>query len=410
MSATPLSPDEVREVQSQLRALGEGVGPDYDPTWLQDKVETLLRGSTFVYVAEGRANAVYRMIFPPSEDEEQAAAADGADADADADAPPAPRDDPEAWRRHPLAGYLLRVPKVVAGAAPHGYGELQRYRTAVVEPRVGARFLVPQLLVRLAAPQHGAALNAERAAHGAGRDPGSAVGGNEAFLIEDLSPLPWRDDLGLEFKPKWLAQSPIAPVGATRCRTCAREAWRNHEKLEELEASGGEHKSKKKKPITPPVCPLGLVHADPDVVRGTLRALTPSDGWSDADRERLRAALGRTQVLARLRDLQCAGDAGNAMFDCPQDDDFGLAMTLRDCTCFVRMPRVAAGAGAEDGNNNDEEEEVEIRFADVDRKNWESKAEYWQHSHTNLVEKGYYHGTEEPPMETHCLLSGVVAE
>ena len=48
--------------------------------------------------------------------------------------------------------------------------------------------------------------------------------------------------------------------------------------------------------------------------------------------------------------------------------------------------------------------EIEIKLADVDRKNWESKAEYWQHSHTNLVENGFYHGTESPRMETACLI------
>lgn len=362
MGSTPLSADEVHEVRSQLEILGVGGGPGLDSTWLQEKVETIIGASTFVYVAEGRANAVFRMV----------SADDGG----------AGRDDPQVWKDHPLAGYLLRIPKVVEGTAPHSYEELQRYREAIVEPRVGAQHLVPQLLVRLEA-HHTDLLNAERSAHGQ-RDPGSSVSADVAFLIEDLSPLPWRDDLGLEFKPKWLAQSPIAPEGATRCRTCAREAFRNHEKLEEG----------RKKAVSPPVCPLGLVHADPAVVARTIQSLAPPD-WTDADRERLLVAFKETGILERLRELQCSGDLANAMFDAPQDEDFGLAMTLRDCTCFVRMPRVP-----EDGGRG-----VEIRLADVDRKNWESKAEYWQHSHTNLVDTGYYHGREEPPMETHCLLS-----
>ncbi|KAI1844925.1 hypothetical protein JX266_008941 [Neoarthrinium moseri] len=313
----------------------------------------LHRHTQFVYMAEGRANVVFKLIEPEIGVGE------------------------EYEGQHVLAGLLLRVPKIVKGTEPHSYEELQRYRERLVEPKVGAQHLVPQLLVKLE-PRITQQMNLERDRNSQ-RDTASTLAEGHAMLIEDMSTPPWRNAIGLEFKPKWLAQSPIAPADATRCRTCAREGFRNSEKRVEG------------KKTSPPVCPLGLVHGNPAVVLETIRHLTP--GWAEADRKRLEQAFQKTQIFQKLRTLQVRGDPGDTMFTNPQDEDFGLAMTLRDCTCFVRMPKDAGGPG-----------ETEIRLADVDRKNWESKAEYWQNSHTNLVEKGFYHGREEPRMETHCLL------
>ncbi|KAK8089332.1 hypothetical protein PG997_004293 [Apiospora hydei] len=343
---------------------------------VQRATDRLQEAGSFVHVAEGRANAVFRVC----------AAADG---DGDGDG---------------IGEDLL--PGKIEGAHPYDYERLQKFRATMIVPAVGARHLVPQLLVRVTEAQ-AAAMNRARAASGKAKDDSTIEGPGFAMLIQDMTPAAARQQLGMEFKPKWLAQSPIAPAGAKRCRTCAREAYRNSQKLAKQqqqqqqqgeegreEGEGEEQQQQKKKPkaaAAAPVCPLGLLHDDPDVVLRAIARFAPSS-WTPADHERLRRALATSGLLTKLRDVQTAGDPGNTMFDNPEDPGFGLAMTLRDCTCFVRMPQ------------DDSNDEVEIKLADVDEKNWVSKKEYWQKSHSNLVDSGFYHGTEEPHMETQCVL------
>lgn len=330
-------------LRNGLDVLAEGGKPGHQDE-LREAVESLIKNSDFIYVAEGRANAVFE-VQPRQADDL-------------------------------LAGWLLRVPKKVEGALPHSYEELQRYRERVVAPKVGTKHLVPQLLVSVS-PVATEALNTERELRSQRKEPHSSVAEGHAMLVQDMNILPGHNDIGLEFKPKWLAQSPIAPPDSTRCRTCAREAYRNHEK----QAEG--------KKTKPPVCPLGLVASDAREVLQTIKLLAPD--WSPSDQEHLQRAFSESGIFQKLRDLQVEGDPGNTMFNHPENESFGLAMTLRDCTCFVRMPKSADGR-------------VEIKLADVDKKNWESKADYWQDSHTNLVEHGYYHGTETPKMATSCIL------
>jgi inositol-pentakisphosphate 2-kinase len=66
-------------------------------------------------------------------------------------------------------------------------------------------------------------------------------------------------------------------------------------------------------------------------------------------------------------------------------------MTLRDCSCFVRIPA-------------DPETPVEARFADLDKKNWEVKVEYWRATERDLIEGGYYEGREGVEQKTNCLV------
>ncbi|KAH6653876.1 inositol-pentakisphosphate 2-kinase-domain-containing protein [Truncatella angustata] len=338
----------LEELQPGLKILADGGKPKQQDL-LRELVEGVIKTAEFEYIAEGRANAVFKVNSAPGIDH--------------------------------LAGWLLRVPKQVEGATPHSYEELQKYRETVVEPRVGTKHLVPQLMVSV--PAEGTrAMNEQRELRSRRKEPSSSIAAGFAMLIQDMNPRAGHGDLGLEFKPKWLAQSPIAPGDAVRCRTCAREAWRNHEK----QAEGKSTKT--------PVCPIGLVDPDPAHVLYTVELLAPD--WSPSEQHRLRDAFSGSGIFQKLRDLQVRGDPGDTMFTNPQSEGFGLAMTLRDCTCFVRMSRTGEG-------------EVEIKLADVDRKNWESKAEYWQHSHTNLVDNGYYHGTESPRMATKCVLERTAA-
>ncbi|KAL2188638.1 hypothetical protein L209DRAFT_741704 [Thermothelomyces heterothallicus CBS 203.75] len=70
---------------------------------------------------------------------------------------------------------------------------------------------------------------------------------------------------------------------------------------------------------------------------------------------------------------------------------FQLAMTLRDCACFLRVP-------ADPGSP------VEAKLGDLDKKNGAAKLGYWQRIETRLIEGGYYAGREVEGVEVNCRL------
>ncbi|KAI1405804.1 inositol-pentakisphosphate 2-kinase-domain-containing protein [Hypoxylon fuscum] len=326
------------------------IEPAVTPNQLCDLSRVLDR-SQFIHLAEGRANAVFSIKEPR---------------------------DPAVPKGF-FQGTLLRVPKATPDVTPCDYETLQDFQEKFVDVHVGRQHIVPQVLIRIS---QGVANSLNIKRDYALRNKGvkgdlSVIKAGYAMLVEDMGPsLEYKT---LEFKPKWLAQSPMAPKDATRCRTCAREALRNG-KLRQMGMK------------TPaPVCPLGLLHKDRAVVMSTIDRLAPK--WSERDRERLADALRESGVLERLRDLQVEGDSGNTLFTRPSDPRFGLSMTLRDCSCFVRMPL-------------DEYSPVVIKLADVDKKNWREKQSYWQRRHTDLVNNGWYRGEESlnPPIETACTL------
>ncbi|AEO57785.1 hypothetical protein MYCTH_2062719 [Thermothelomyces thermophilus ATCC 42464] len=80
------------------------------------------------------------------------------------------------------------------------------------------------------------------------------------------------------------------------------------------------------------------------------------------------------------------------------DDDlsgagrFQLAMTLRDCACFLRVP-------ADPGSP------VEAKLGDLDKKNGAAKLGYWQRVEKRLIEGGYYAGREVEGVEVNCRLA-----
>lgn len=362
-------------------------GSDPEPivtSEVSEDLTALLSRYQFEYLAEGRANVVFSI-------RDVAAAATGDPT------PPPPRGQ--------FLGTLLRVPKTTPGVTPCDYETLQRFHEEAVERRVGRQHVVPQILVSISqglADRLDAGLRRDSTRgdhdHDNDNDHEKKIHPGPAMLVQDMGPSP-AYPLALEFKPKWLAQSPLAPPGATRCRSCAREALRNAQKIQAAATSAA---SPPPPPPLPPVCRLGLVHDDPAVFQATVDELAAPWGWSEADRARLAAGLRASGVLERIRELQVSGDPERTLFERPEDPDFGLAMTLRDCSCFVRMTSAGGGGGGSGGRGG----EVVVKLADVDKKNWEEKQTYWQKSHLNLVQGGWYVGEEEPPIETHCLLGG----
>ncbi|KAH6849782.1 inositol pentakisphosphate 2-kinase-like protein [Chaetomium sp. MPI-CAGE-AT-0009] len=342
----------------------------------------------FKFVGEGAANVVFEVIAPPGDEHSSI-----------------------------FQGYLLRVPKAETKA--HNYVELQEYWETVVAPLFGHEELVQQRLVKLGSEEVASRLNATLELKEETRRPdfrGSRVAIAEyGMLVEDMRQR-HTDDLTLEFKPKWLAQSRHAPLSATRCRTCAREALRQHSKP---------HAAKKRTPLCPlnllacATSPTALAHVTaqlstlapltgvcPASTATTTTTIPPTQQQQQQQRQqrqqreqrqqqqqhaRLTTWLRTNALLPRLRAAQLAHD---------DDDDDGanpsrvaLAMTLRDCACFVRVPADAGQA-------------VEAKLGDLDRKNWEAKMGYWREMEGRLVEGGFYEGREEgvEGVETDCLL------
>jgi inositol-pentakisphosphate 2-kinase len=102
-----------------------------------------------------------------------------------------------------------------------------------------------------------------------------------------------------------------------------------------------------------------------------------------------------SKLLERLRDLQMMLDPIGVLDNDKNDENFRAAMTLRDCTVFIRLPK--------------EEEEwhlAEARIGDLDLKS-PDKAGYWKETERALIDEGWYAGTErlsdQQPMT--CLLS-----
>ncbi|OIW33600.1 hypothetical protein CONLIGDRAFT_184866 [Coniochaeta ligniaria NRRL 30616] len=289
-------------------------------------------------------------------------------------------------------GKLLRVPK--AGTSAYSHEELQHYWQDIVAPLFPKNELVRQSLIRLTGSGIVPKLNAILAKNEATRRKdfqGSRVADAEhGMLVEDMRSQNPTDKV-IEFKPKWLSQSRAAPPGATRCRNCAREAYRANKNGETLGSSGRW-----------PLCPLRLIHGrdmtckhegegNPECAFCTLVTnllLGSGDrtnrGMLQSYRPQLSRWIRKNKLLHRLKSLQVARETG-------LDADQELNMTLRDCTCFLRI-------------RADPQQPVEARLGDLDRKNGSAKREGWHEMESKLVEGGYYEGTEQPRQRTACWL------
>jgi inositol-pentakisphosphate 2-kinase len=193
------------------------------------------------------------------------------------------------------------------------------------------------------------------------------------LLITDMTPR-GPDETVIEFKPKWLTQSPSAPENSKRCRQCARVAKDNAER-----ARIGERLQKT-------VCPLDLVSSsNEDLVNVATLMLAPNrpNGPCSSETEILRFAkwLSRNPLLERLKNMQALWDQKGPLEADVEDQNFLVSMTLRDCTVFLRLP-------------NDETKEIEARIGDLDLKS-PGKKEYWQNTERALIEEGWYEGLED---------------
>ncbi|TKA67872.1 hypothetical protein B0A49_07248 [Cryomyces minteri] len=186
-------------------------------------------------------------------------------------------------------------------------------------------------------------------------------------------------EFAIELKPKWLLQSPNAPAEAVRCRTCALRARRNAMAHAEVEVHAQQA-----------VCPLSLVEGDETERRSAVEGIVRhryhklEHNPDVADRQFVTDRLVeffRTEGLAILKELRrhqqsldpdgilsCAGEP---------DERFLRAMTLRDCTLFIRIHLTNNG--------------LEARLGDLDLKMAEKgKVAKWRKIERSLLDEGWY--------------------
>ncbi|KAG5952647.1 hypothetical protein E4U57_005916 [Claviceps arundinis] len=295
-------------------------------------------------VGEGAANAVFELKYP-SRDR-------------------AGRD---------LQGFLLRVAKVPSLGAPltYNYHLQQQYLQTAIRPILGEH-VVHQELVMLHETNIVQELNnLLRDINHTRRDKfkGTYVGESEwGFLIEDMRPQALDTCILVEFKPKWLSQSPSAPKDAIRCRQCAMEL-RNLIKDLSINKTHPERKP----------CPLALLSPDgPRPVCSPFR-MAPHLADDDADHDFYEKILRRIASSDAIRDLkkqQDIHDKVGPLHASRSDPFFPLAMTLRDCTCFAQIDKRS--------------QSVRIRFGDFDWKDPLVKFERWAGVEAELVNGGFY--------------------
>ncbi|KAL8702616.1 MAG: hypothetical protein Q9201_004222 [Fulgogasparrea decipioides] len=288
-----------------------------------------------------------------------------------------------------LKGKLLRLRKDLLSVAP--VIESHQHFKEQIEPLFPSGALVEQLLCKVT-PRFIERCNKELRSYENDKhleyDIGRpkkrwgvylAVDEPHATLITDMR----RDDehASTEFKPKWLAQSPSAPPGSKRCRTCALRAMRTVKENKRPETKG----------VSRDFCPLALVSDDKAIVSTAVEPILLGSHGAPLNMplEKTYALpyLHNLPLLKLLRDLQVKKDPNGILKADPSNLDFMTAMTLRDCTFFLKIP-----------NQDPSNVGVEARLGDLDLKTPDgNKAEYWRETEQQLIDEGWYTKTEKVP-------------
>lgn len=345
------------------------------------------------FLAEGAANIVYRLHIPPSSPSIAAEVTPEIDTHSDATDPSPSEIDPLPY--DPIFnGKLLRLRKQLPSTVSNEES-FQRFQD-VIRPLFPAENLVEQFLVRLPTDKVADCNKQLRLDEGAGRRHSKRRGVYLALeehygtLITDMTPDKAAGERLVEFKPKWLAQSPSAPPGSRRCRTCALRARNNAQKRHP-----DEH-------VSASFCPLDLASRDTSRVEKAVTVICHSSQYSQIDTEDIRNRivefLYKNPILQRLKQLQQELDPIGVLEGDVKSQGFLTAMTLRDCTVFLKVAdvsnrdaRVTCEADVLRQISEDKRQPVEARLGDLDLKSAAgNKAEYWKGLEKSLIEDGWY--------------------
>lgn len=299
--------------------------------------------TTLSFVAEGAANIVYRLSFPPNSPSISSEVYSDSEQYGPGTPPPTEIDVPSKLDPS-LDGKLLRLRKDLPTAT--SILDAQKAYVNCVRPLFGAGDIVHQRLVELPdgiiedcnAELTRMELSGERPTKRHGTYLSKEV--NFGLLVTDMSPHQDEDVVTFEFKPKWLAQSPNAPAGSKRCRTCALRAMR---RAEQLSTKGKEREERSADAF----CPLDLVSKQKSRISAAAERILDSfddarvgSAWVKSRLfEELDQVVGRYNepFMAHLKSLQTQLDPAGILADGADIQNLLLAMTLRDCTLFVKV-------------------------------------------------------------------------
>ncbi|CAN6640863.1 hypothetical protein TRVA0_018S01486 [Trichomonascus vanleenenianus] len=281
--------------------------------------------------------------------------------------------DPELKKR------LLRLRKNCRGAP--STQQLYCFAEAHLEPFLG-QYIVPVELVLISRD-----LLRALAHYGINADETHALlvdlvgsGPTHILKLANCAVQPCERSLVVEFKPKWLLQSPNAPGNAQRCRTCALRRKRG-------KPSG--------------FCPLDLGSDDPSRVSKAVSALFEGYAPAAITAPRLIASVTqfilRSDLIKELKLMQSWDTKGILGYGVELPVDFLVAMTCRDCTVFLEID-------LEDVDRYDDREDfmaidlqdggpmvyIRGRLIDLDFKSISHKRQYWTGIEQSLLDEGWY--------------------
>lgn len=343
-------------------------------------------GLQLVYLAEGAANVVYKIRSLPLD---PSTSADLHFERYGPNTPPPTEIEPLTLDPH-LEGKLVRLRKKTS--SPTSVAESQNHFEDTIKPLFPPQNLVQQILFRPSTDLLKDCNAALREMETTGTRPAKrhavylAEDEPHGMLVTDMSCDNNDDDSFnkrqlFEFKPKWLAQSPTAPPDSKRCRTCALRAMKKGSKqgLCPLHLLNEDN-------VTTAVC--RIMRLDPPHPHPQQQQQQEETDYGGGSSEEMEVLRGRIRdffltdpLLSRLRNLQMDSDPVGVLNAAADDPGVRAAMTLRDCTLFIRV-------GAEEGS-------VEARLGDLDLKSGEGKVGYWRGLERRLVEGGWYTATEK---------------
>ncbi len=320
-------------------------------------------GVQLVYLAEGAANVVYRIRSLPLD---LRSSADLIFESYGPNTPPPTEIEPLQIDPR-LEGKLVRLRKKTVSTTP--VAESQNHFEISIKPLFPSENLVQQILFQPSKDLLRDCNSRLREMERNGKRPAKRHG---VYLAEDemygmlVTDMACNNDSFkfFEFKPKWLAQSPSAPPGSKRCRTCALRAM--------------------KKGPKPGLCPLNLMDKD-KITTAVCHILVPDlrqlQDYSHTEMDmlgRIRDFLLTDPLLRRLRQLQMSKDPNGILKTNVISPDFLAAMTLRDCTLYLKVGQTC----------------IDARLGDLDLKTGKGKAEYWRSLERQLINGGWYTATE----------------
>ncbi|GKT53184.1 inositol-pentakisphosphate 2-kinase [Colletotrichum tofieldiae] len=212
---------------------------------------------------------------------------------------------------------------------------------------------------------------------------GDKIAGRDLVLMVESMRARSEDERVIEFKPKWLAQSPSAPKDANTCRCCALAARKF-----------ASNKDRSLDPRDYP-CPLWL---DPERTtprgkegvrqKALERVFQNSSSGDNKHASTLYELLKKTCILVPLKKHQLSKDSRGPLLASKNDEEFCTAMTLRDCSLYMRY-KVQKTLG---GQETVVAESFEAKLADLDKKNADWKFTEWRDKEQALVDEGWYTG------------------